>query len=159
MISCTFESGGKARLRHVVTHAIVEKDGAILLVKRAPPLLESGKWGLPGGFLDMNETGEEGALRELLEETGWNGKIRSCMRVNTTPRTLGCDRQNVVVEFIVTPGKQVQKPDHESTDVAFFSFEEIAVLAKQGLIAFDHADSIALYQKTKRESISLPVVV
>ena len=45
----------------------------ILLVQRA---FEPGKgeWGLPGGFLELGETLEEGAIRELKEETNLNGK-------------------------------------------------------------------------------------
>ena len=53
MITCMFESGSPASLRHVVVHAIVERDGALLLVKRAPHLSEGGKWGLPGGSVDL----------------------------------------------------------------------------------------------------------
>lgn len=66
MITCTFENGNRASLRHVVLHAVVERDGALLLVKRAPHVSEAGKWGLPGGFLDRDETLAAGALRELL---------------------------------------------------------------------------------------------
>ena len=46
----------------------------ILLVKRA---FEPGKgqWSLPGGFLELGETLEEGAIRELKEETNLNGKV------------------------------------------------------------------------------------
>ena len=65
MITCTFENGRRASLRHVVVHAVVEKDGALLLVRRAPHLLEGDKWGLPGGFLDRDESLSEGILREL----------------------------------------------------------------------------------------------
>jgi len=43
MIECTFESGSRASLRHVVVHAIVERDGALLLVRRAPHLSEGDK--------------------------------------------------------------------------------------------------------------------
>tara|TARA_B100000029_G_scaffold487968_1_gene544001 strand:+ start:348 stop:845 length:498 start_codon:yes stop_codon:yes gene_type:complete len=46
----------------------------ILLVKRAfnPG---KGEWSLPGGFLELGETLEEGAIRELKEETNLNGKV------------------------------------------------------------------------------------
>jgi len=48
MITCTFEKGYTASLRHIVTHAIVEKSGTLLLVKRAGNIPEAGKWALPG---------------------------------------------------------------------------------------------------------------
>tara|TARA_Y100001960_G_scaffold4471_1_gene4805 strand:- start:555 stop:1061 length:507 start_codon:yes stop_codon:yes gene_type:complete len=50
------------------------KNNQILLVQRAynPG---KGEWGLPGGFLELNETLNEGAIRELKEETNLNGKF------------------------------------------------------------------------------------
>lgn len=44
-------------------------DAKLLLVKRANEPFK-GKWALPGGFLEENETLEECAARELEEETG-----------------------------------------------------------------------------------------
>jgi mutator protein MutT len=49
--------------------AVVRRGDKILLVRRAkPPGI--GKWGFPGGHLDMGETVRECAVRELREETG-----------------------------------------------------------------------------------------
>jgi NAD+ diphosphatase len=43
--------------------------GEILLLKRAfEP--KKGFWNLPGGFIEKNETIEEGAIREIMEEAG-----------------------------------------------------------------------------------------
>ena len=48
---------------------ILPKDDTILFVRRAYEP-EKGSWSLPGGFLELGETLEQGAKRELKEETG-----------------------------------------------------------------------------------------
>ena len=41
----------------------------VLLVERGREP-HKGKWAFPGGFLEIDEAAEDGALRELYEETG-----------------------------------------------------------------------------------------
>jgi ADP-ribose pyrophosphatase YjhB (NUDIX family) len=55
--------------RLVVTTIPVTEDGHVLLIRRG---LEPGRglWAQPGGFLEVDETVTEGAIRETLEETG-----------------------------------------------------------------------------------------
>ena len=156
MINCTFEDGNKASLRHVVVHAIVENDGKILLVKRKPHLLEGGKWGLPSGFLDRDETAEQGTLRELKEETGWEGEIISLFRINSNPNRPMEDRQNVVIEFTVKPLHKVSERDNESTEVEWIPEDDIPNL---GELAFDHGETIKLYLEYKKNPHALPLVV
>lgn len=48
---------------------LVLRDGKILLGKRIN-IFGAGKWGLPGGHVDMGERFVEAAARELMEETG-----------------------------------------------------------------------------------------
>ena len=48
---------------------VVEKSGDLLLVKRRVEP-KKGFWCLPGGFMELGESPEQGALRELREETG-----------------------------------------------------------------------------------------
>jgi 8-oxo-dGTP diphosphatase len=49
--------------------AIVMRGDRLLVVRRAnPPML--GRWGFPGGVLELGETVAQGAMRELEEETG-----------------------------------------------------------------------------------------
>ena len=50
------------------------KNDEILFVKRAfDP--GKGQWSLPGGFLELGETLEQGAIRELKEETNLDGEV------------------------------------------------------------------------------------
>jgi ADP-ribose pyrophosphatase YjhB (NUDIX family) len=44
---------------------VVFRDGEILLVR------ENGAWGLPGGWVDVGESPSEAAVREVLEESGY----------------------------------------------------------------------------------------
>ncbi len=154
MIECITESGRETSLRHVVVHAIVEKNGSILLQKRAQDLLEGGKWALPSGFLDRDETAGEGVLRELQEETGWTGEIVSLFRVNTNPNRPNEDRQNVAIEFIIKPLKKVSEPDKESTAVEWIPLDKLPPLSD---LAFDHGESIKLYIQHKQNPHSLPI--
>lgn len=155
MITCRFEKGYDALLRHLVVHAIVEKENGILLVKRTGDLLESGKWGLPGGYLDRDETAQEGALRELREETGWDGEIISLFRINTNPNRPHEDRQNVSFDFLIRPTTLSGLPDAESSRVEFIPFEKLYSAEK---LAFDHGETIERYLKYRKEKFSLPLV-
>ncbi len=49
--------------------AVVVRAGEVLLVRRANPP-DQGRWGFPGGRMEMGETHLDAALRELNEETG-----------------------------------------------------------------------------------------
>ena len=49
--------------------AVVLRGDKALIVRRGNPPL-AGRWGFPGGVLELGETVAEGAMRELLEETG-----------------------------------------------------------------------------------------
>lgn len=82
------ELGGRARLACVaagcsfvfwdnpvpVVAAIVELEGNIVLVRNA--WWPKGKFGLLAGYLEPDETAEQGVLREVEEELGLQGAIR-----------------------------------------------------------------------------------
>ena len=156
MITCTFENGNKANLRHVVVHAIIEKDGALLLEKRTGDLLESGKWSLPSGFLDRDETAAECIVREVKEETGWDSEVISLFRMNTNPDRPHEDRQNVVIEFLVKPIKKTGEPDHESSKVEWIPIDKLILFED---FAFDHGETIALYLQYRKTPFQLPIVI
>lgn len=56
----------------IAASAAVFRNGKVLIAKRgAPPFL----WSLPGGRVEMGESLEQAALRELMEETGVAAEI------------------------------------------------------------------------------------
>lgn len=59
------ESGKK-----VVTAAVVERDGKVLVARRKAGLIAAGLWEFPGGKLEEGEDPRRGLERELEEELG-----------------------------------------------------------------------------------------
>ncbi|PKN74372.1 MAG: NUDIX hydrolase [Deltaproteobacteria bacterium HGW-Deltaproteobacteria-10] len=60
--------------------AITIHEGRILLVKRGIEP-SRGLWAIPGGTLELGETMQECAAREILEETGITIKVGKCVYV------------------------------------------------------------------------------
>lgn len=146
MISCEFEDGNSANLRHVVVDVLVIENNKILLVKRASHLSNGGKYGLVGGYVNRDETIEEAALREVKEETGYQIEIVRQLRVVDNPNRPQEDRQNVAFVFLAKPVKKVGEPDDESSEVKWFPLDK---LPSEEEFAFDHFEDIALYLQNK----------
>ena len=56
----------------------------IILVKRAVEPCK-GEYSLPGGFMEIDESAEECAIREMREETGLEGRIERILGVKNQP--------------------------------------------------------------------------
>jgi 8-oxo-dGTP diphosphatase len=56
-------------LPRVAVGAMVFKDNKVLLIRRAKPPAQ-GLWALPGGSVNLGETLQQAAEREIFEETG-----------------------------------------------------------------------------------------
>ena len=159
MITCTFENNNKTSFRHVTVNAIVIKNKQILLGKRGTfngkPILESGKWGLLGGFFDRDENLTQAVKREVLEESGWEINDLKLFRINDNPNRPREDRQNVDIIFIANAVKQIKTSDEEVSKLQWFDLDKLP--AKQE-IAFDHGDSLESYKKYLKEKFPLPVL-
>ncbi len=127
--------------RHVTVEGVVVREGKILLIRREMEP-EAGKWALPGGYLDWDETLEEGVLRELNEETGLEGKVMGLIGVYSKLDRSKDGRQNVGHAFEVEADGEAITGD-EVVEVKWFGFSELPEL-----IAFDHQEIIEDYLKT-----------
>ena len=106
----------------------------VLLIKRKHPPFE-GMWALPGGFLDMDETLEAAALRELQEETGITGielkQFYTFSKVDRDPR-----HRTITTVFIGYTDKNTVEPEagDDAAKVQWFSTDELPPMA------FDHEE-------------------
>lgn len=128
--------------------ALVEKHGQLLLVKRAiEPYL--GCWDIPGGFLEVDEHPEVGAIREVREETGLaiepTGLFGIYVDQNPYDRG-GTTCLNIYYSARVVGGQE--QPDDDAADLAWFSPAELPEE-----IAFDHAHQVLAdwVERTRRE--------
>jgi len=120
-------------MRPATVDAVIVERGKILLIRRRFEPFK-GRWALPGGFVDDNETVEQAVEREALEETGLKVKVKKIIGVYSDPRR---DRRgNITVAFLVKfVGGELGKGD-EAEEVKWFKLDELPPLA------FDHAKII-----------------
>ena len=108
--------------------------GEILLIKRLYPPFE-GKWALPGGFMDMNETLEQAAARELEEETGLSGiELNQFQAFSALDRDPRHRTVSVVFYGILKKEQSLVKADSDAKDAVWFNLNDLPPLA------FDHND-------------------
>jgi ADP-ribose pyrophosphatase YjhB (NUDIX family) len=102
----------------IVVGTIPVFENKILLAKRAIEP-QKGKWNLPAGFLEMNETTEKGAIRETLEETGAEIKNLSLHTIFQS------DSNHIYIIFLANLKNTNINTTNESTEVNFFDINEI----------------------------------
>ena len=143
-MSYTYDYPRPAVTADCVVFGVDGKSLQILLVKRGNEPFKGG-WAFPGGFMNMDETVEECAVRELYEETG--------LKINRL-KQLGCfsdvhrDPRGRVVSVafyaLATPADVWGGDD--ASEARWFALEEVP-----HPLAFDHDDMLqkALQQLRK----------
>jgi 8-oxo-dGTP diphosphatase len=66
---------GDERTRVGAYAVCLDESGRILLCRLAPSIIAAETWTLPGGGLDFGEAPRTAVLRELTEETGYDGEV------------------------------------------------------------------------------------
>lgn len=100
---------------------VINEKKEILLVKRGVDP-GKGKWALPSGFIEIEETSERACLRELKEETGLRGKIVRLIGVYSQ-RSILYKRVLIIGYEVEADGKLVPGSDSQRAD--FFSLNKL----------------------------------
>ena len=110
-----------------------EAEPKVLLIERGGEPFK-GCWALPGGFMNMDETTEQCAFRELEEETGLKigevHQIGAYSRVDRDPR----GRTITVAYLAVVDAPIAVKGQDDAAKAQWFPLSALPELA------FDHAD-------------------
>ncbi len=122
----------------VVIFSLIERELNVLLVKRKHWPYEE-HWAIPGGFINMDESLEEAARRELDEETGVRDIYLEQLFTFGTP---GRDPRTRVISVayvaIIRADRQILRNSEETTEVRWFPIKTLP--AK---LAFDHEAILA----------------
>jgi 8-oxo-dGTP pyrophosphatase MutT (NUDIX family) len=141
------KDGGGWVSRSNVTVTMIIFNDYVLCVKRGESVSETGKWCMPCGYLDYNETLEEGAFREIYEETSLYllGKVPiKLTEINDIPGT--GRKQNIHFHYlIISPEMYQVNPlmvdPGEVTDIKWIHKRDI----KDYDFAFGHDVRIGYY--------------
>lgn len=121
----------------VVIFSLVDNDLQVLLVKRKYPPF-AGIWAIPGGFVRMEESLEDAAVRELAEETGVTDVYIEQLYTFGAPHRDPRTRVITVAYFALVPHDAIQhRPGDDAAETAWFSMFDLPELA------FDHAQILS----------------
>lgn len=119
----------------VVVFTLGDEDLRVLLIKRKLPPY-AGTWAIPGGFVHIDESLDQAALRELEEETAVSDvyleQLYTFGKPNRDPRT----RVITIAYFALVPYEAVRhsKAGDDAAETAWFSVYRLPELA------FDHRE-------------------
>jgi len=110
--------------------AVIARDdkGKVLLIKRKIEP-RKGEWALPSGFMEIEESPVEAALRELAEETGLKGKSKNLIGVYPNNSEVHGYLVTIIYEVEILGGKLCAGDDAE--EAGFFVVNQIPPLAFQ----------------------------
>ena|SRR5215472_12818410 len=114
---------------------VFDDAGAVLLIRRKNPPFQ-GLLALPGGFVEVGETTEAAALRELKEETGIDGFAPRLVGVYSDPKR---DPRHHVIGIVYLV--QAKSYDVKAGDDA--AAAEFVAYWQREPLAFDHQQILA----------------
>lgn len=112
---------------------VMDASARVLLVRRSVPP-KKGLWCLPGGFMELGETPEFAALRELTEETGLSGTIECLLGVYSVPSSLY--DTVLMLGYRVSTFQGHPRPDDDADAIGWFAEADLPPIAFDSHLLF-----------------------
>jgi len=111
----------------VAVGVVIVKNSSVLLVRRGNEP-SKGLWSVPGGLIELGETVEEAAHREVKEETGIDIRIERLLEVanNIVRDEQGKIRFHyVLIDFLAHPLSTSLKSQSDASEAKWVHFKEL----------------------------------
>ncbi|WP_144511005.1 NrtR DNA-binding winged helix domain-containing protein [Bacillus sp. FJAT-22090] len=138
---------------------LAEKNLRVLLIRRGGhPFL--GKWALPGGFVRLNETTEQAAVRELREETGvedvYLEQLYTFSDIGRDPRTWVISCSYIA---LINSAKLELKAGDDASDAAWFNISYRLLRENKELIEDGYIKTLEYELKLSGEEEELSAII
>lgn len=127
--------------RTIAIDAIIIKESSILLIKRGCEP-DKGKWALPGGHIDWDETIEKAVTREVKEETNLDVVNARFLAIYSNPSR---HPKQMLAAVYLTEVTGSPHAGSDADDLNYFSLESLPEN-----LAFDHKEIIGNYYAKNR---------
>ena len=124
-----------------------EENLKVLLIQRKNYPYE-GFWALPGGFVDMDETVEHCAYRELFEETNLKNVQLKMLTIMSEPNRDPRGRTITVVFWTLVKNIRNVRAKDDAKNIKWFNINELPQLA------FDHSQILQIALKQLKQDLN-----
>ena len=127
---------------------VFENDRVLLVQERS-----DGKWTMPGGWADVNETPTQGVRREVLEESGYLvGEVELVAVIDRSAHPYTPHYPHHVYKMFFygqQSGRTKSHENHETLDARFFGLEDLPELSEARVLRQD-IERLFEYHRKKR---------
>ena len=128
------------KMINIIASSCIIDNNKILMVQENKADIQ-GLWNLPGGKVKINEDIKQAAIRETLEETGYNIYLNNILLI----QNYITDRGVVLIIYFnatLSNSKQVDYRKNEISNVKWLTLEEIKNILKKNIRGGDGIDKL-----------------
>ena len=130
----------------VMVGGVIEKNGKYLLVQEGKDNCK-GKWNLPAGHLEVNESLFDGAKREIYEETGCKVELTGLLQISHR-----VFEDKIFVGFMFSTkltDEHISIDNNEILNAKWFSYNELLNMKDDLRLYYWILDAIKSYEENK----------